>query len=182
MRLSPAECRERLAAARHVVLATAGADGTPHVVPMTFAVLPPHGPAGAGHAAIVSVVDHKPKSTTALRRLRTIAQNPHVAVLADRYDDDWSRLWWVRADGVARVVAAPSPGADLHGDDDGGWSVAVAALTERYPQYARHRPDGPMIRIEVERWSGWAWGEGPLPGRETGDEPDQGPGWGDDPT
>ena len=73
----------------------------PHVVPCTFALL--------GDATIVSAVDHKPKRTTALRRLANIAANPRVALLADHYDDDWEALWWARADGTARVVA---PGAE----------------------------------------------------------------------
>ena len=69
--------------------------------PCTFALL--------GDATIVSAVDHKPKRTTALRRLANIAANPRVALLADHYDDDWEALWWARADGTARVVA---PGAE----------------------------------------------------------------------
>jgi PPOX class probable F420-dependent enzyme len=147
VRLTPAECRERLFAARHAVLATAGSDGRPHVVPVTFAVVPATG----GGVEIVSAVDHKPKSTPHLRRLRTIEENPNVAVLAEEYDDDWSRLWWVRADGVARVVPAGSA-------DDVGGAAAIDALVARYPQYADHRPQGPVIRVAVTRWTGWAAG------------------------
>jgi PPOX class probable F420-dependent enzyme len=95
MRLSASEARSRFAAARVARLATASADGVPHLVPVTFAV---HGD------QVVFAVDHKPKSTTSLRRLANIAENPAVCFLADGYDEDWSRLWWARADGVARIV------------------------------------------------------------------------------
>lgn len=154
MRLDPDACRERLAAARSAVLATTGADRQPHLVPMTFALVPaarpPRGAAARAAEEIVSVVDHKPKTTTALRRLRNITENPRVAVLADRYDDDWSRLWWVRADGVASVVVPGGHGQQV-------WERAVEALTARYPQYRAQPPQGPVIRVVVERWSGWAY-------------------------
>ena len=97
--MDPAECRRRFGSARRAVLATTGSDNQPHLVPVTFALL--------DDEVLVHAVDHKPKRTTALRRLRTIAENPRVAFLADRYDDDWARLWWIRADGEA--VAAHPP-------------------------------------------------------------------------
>ena len=127
------EARARLGGARVAHLATAGADGRPHVVPCTFAVL---------GDTIVSAVDHKPKRTTALRRLANLAANPHVSLLADHYDEDWRALWWARADGTARVTEAAEP--ELR-----------AALVARYAQYAEHPPDGALIVIAVERWSGW---------------------------
>ena len=65
----------------------------------------------------------------------------------DRYDDDWARLWWVRADGIATVEHEGEPRA-----------AALDALAARYPQYREHRPDGPLIRVRVTRWSGWAHG------------------------
>jgi PPOX class probable F420-dependent enzyme len=134
------EARARLAAARVAHLATAAADGRPLVVPFTFALL--------GEDTIVSAVDHKPKRTTALRRLANIAANPYVAVLADHYDDDWDALWWARADGTARVVA---PGAEpaLRAD-------ALRALAERYPQYRTRPPEGALVVVTVSRWSGWS--------------------------
>ncbi|BBH70110.1 PPOX class F420-dependent oxidoreductase [Actinoplanes sp. OR16] len=133
MRLSPEESRRRFAAAPVARLATVSAAGVPHLVPVTFAVL---------GERIVFAVDHKPKSTTRLRRLDNIAVRPDVAVLADVYDDDWSRLWWARADGIARV---------LDTDDE-----AVDALVARYPAYAQRRPHGPIVSITVTAWSGWA--------------------------
>ena len=93
-------------------------------------------------------IDHKPKTTTTgLRRLTNIAANPRVSLLADEYvDADWTRLWWARADGRARVVQPP------HADH----RRAVACLVARYPQYADRPPAGPAIVVAVDRWSGWA--------------------------
>jgi PPOX class probable F420-dependent enzyme len=79
-------------------LATTNDAGRPHIVPVTFAV--------AGDI-VYTAVDAKPKSTRNLRRLRNIRGNARVAVLADRYDEDWASLWWVRADGAATIVEDP---------------------------------------------------------------------------
>ncbi|MCM3923732.1 TIGR03668 family PPOX class F420-dependent oxidoreductase [Frankia sp. AiPs1] len=104
-------------------------------------------------ATIVTVVDHKPKSTqTGLRRLRDIHDNPLVSLLVDHYDDDWARLWWARADGLARIVEAGDP---RH-------AAAVAALTARYYQYRQVPPTGPAIVVAVTRWSGWAYSDSPT--------------------
>ncbi|GLX92402.1 TIGR03668 family PPOX class F420-dependent oxidoreductase [Herbidospora sp. NBRC 101105] len=107
-------------------LATAG----PHVVPVTFAL---------EGDVIVTAVDHKPKTTRRLRRLENIAADPRVSVLADHYEENWERLWWVRADGTARVV------------DE--WPVD--ALTAKYPQYREIPPAGPFIVIDVHLWRDW---------------------------
>ncbi|HEY5988601.1 MAG TPA: TIGR03668 family PPOX class F420-dependent oxidoreductase [Streptosporangiaceae bacterium] len=132
------EARRRFAAARVARLATVDGQGHPHIVPVTFAVDGDH---------IYSAVDAKPKTTTRLRRLRNIAAHPGVAVLADHYDDNWDRLWWVRADGRAAVLTQADEKAEpLH------------LLAERYPQYQVDPPDGPVIRIVVERWTGWSAG------------------------
>jgi PPOX class probable F420-dependent enzyme len=134
------EARARLAGARVVRLATADAVGRPHLVPMTFAVLDAN--------TIVSAIDHKPKRTTALRRLANIAANPQVAVLADEYDEDWTQLWWARADGRARTV---EPGAEPE------LRVrAITALIDRYVPYREQPPTGTLIAIAVDRWSGWS--------------------------
>jgi PPOX class probable F420-dependent enzyme len=130
------EARELLASARVAHLATADADGHPHLVPITFAV---------EGDTILTAVDHKPKRTTCLRRLANIKANPRVAVLADHYEEDWAKLWWARADGLGRVL---EPGTEEHAN-------AVAQLASRYPQYREQRPDGPAIEISVSRWSGW---------------------------
>lgn len=127
---------ERLAESRVGYLATAGADGRPHVVPFVFAVV-------AG-GQIVSAVDHKPKRSVDLRRLRNIAVNPAVSVLVDHYEEDWGRLWWVRADGQARVVSAGSER-----------EVAVAALVAKYGNYRGNPPQGAVVIIDVHRVTGW---------------------------
>ncbi len=132
--------RDRLAQARVARLATADAHGRPHVVAVCFAV---------ARDTIYSAVDHKPKRTTRLRRLDNAGDNPQVAVLADHYEDaDWSRLWWVRADGLARVLEP----------NCGEAQSALDLLTERYPQYRRHRPEGPVLAVDAQRWSGWEAG------------------------
>jgi PPOX class probable F420-dependent enzyme len=157
-RLDPAECRRRLAAARHAYLATAGGDGRPHVVPVTFAVVGIEGRAGWD---VVSAVDHKPKTdddARRLRRLRNLAANPRAAVLADAYDDDWDRLWWVRADGDVTVedVVAPSAAGGAGGEVGAAATrAALAALADRYPQYRERPPAGPVVRVRVARWTGW---------------------------
>src|SRR3954452_24607785 len=91
--------RERFASAPIVRLATLDADGRPHLVPTTFAVEGDH---------VYTAVDHKPKRSRDLKRLRNILGDPRVALLADHYEDDWARLWWARADGVARILADPA--------------------------------------------------------------------------
>ena len=137
MRLDDDECRARAGRERVARLATTGADMRPHLVPMAFAVT---------GDVVVTAVDQKPKTTTDLRRLRNIADNPRVALLWDRYDEDWTRLWWVRGDGDAAVV---------HSGDR--WDTAVAALRERYAQYRESPPRGPAVLITVDSWSGWSF-------------------------
>jgi len=93
---------------------------------------------------IVTAVDHKPKRTTDLQRLHNLEANPRVSVLADHYDEDWSQLWWVRADGHARILRGPDRTKPLE------WLLA------KYDQYADNPPAGPVIWIEATRWRGWA--------------------------
>ncbi|MEV8613797.1 TIGR03668 family PPOX class F420-dependent oxidoreductase [Amycolatopsis sp. NPDC051373] len=136
MKLSADEARSRFAAARVARLATASASGVPHLVPVTFAV---------SGSEIVFAVDHKPKSSTALRRLANIAENPSVSWLVDAYSDDWTQLWWARADGVARVV------------DEGERAERVAWLVAKYPQYASRPPEHAVVSTSVGDWRGWAF-------------------------
>jgi PPOX class probable F420-dependent enzyme len=137
--MDAADARAKLAGARVAHLATADPDARPHIVPITFALL--------DDATLVTAVDHKPKRTTALRRLANIAANPQVAVLADHYDEDWAQLWWVRADGTARIVA-PDEDPSLR-------ASALSALGARYAPYRDRPPTGPIVVIDVQRWSGW---------------------------
>jgi PPOX class probable F420-dependent enzyme len=136
--LEPPEARRAFAAAPVVRLATSGADGRPHLVPVVAAV---------SGDRVVFAVDAKPKTTHRLRRLANIRANPAVCLLADHYEEDWTRLWWARADGTARVLAPP------------GESRAAAAhvrlLAAAHPQYAGDPPRGPVVEITVSRWSGW---------------------------
>lgn len=134
--MDPQECRRRFTTARVAHLATTGADRRPHVVPVVFAV---------SADTVLVAVDHKPKRTTDLRRLRNVRENPLVALLVDAYCDDWSQLWWVRADAEARVV-----------DQGTERDRALDLLAARYPQHAEHRPEGPVLVAGVTRWSGWA--------------------------
>ena len=132
--MSPEQARERFASARVARLASADAAGRPHLVPVVFAVQGDR---------VYSAVDAKPKRTTALRRLENVRQNPTVALLADHYEEDWSALWWVRAEGSARILEPGDPEA----------RAAVELLRERYPQ---QRAAGPVLAVDVERWSGWS--------------------------
>ena len=123
------EARRLFASARVARMATAG----PHIVPITVAI---------EDDVVFTAVDHKPKRTTALKRLENIERDPRVSLLADHYEEDWSALWWARADGTA-VVHHRHP-------------HAIELLTQRYEQYAERPPEGPVIEVTVERWSGWA--------------------------
>jgi len=128
--------RRRLEASVVARLATLGVDGRPHIVPISF---------GLDHQTLYFAVDFKPKRTTDLKRLRNIAANPAVSVLVDHYESDWDRLWWVRVDGTARIVTAPSE-----------VEHALNLLAQRYQQYRATRPAGPVVAITVERMTGWS--------------------------
>jgi PPOX class probable F420-dependent enzyme len=117
-------------------LATADTQGHPHLVPVTFAL--------ADDVDIYIAVDHKPKTTRDLRRLRDIRANPAVSILVDHYEDDWTKLWWTRADGTARVL-----------DDPADMRTPVDLLVAKYPQYQEIPPAGPVIAIHVDRWLSW---------------------------
>jgi len=125
-----------LGSGRVARLATVDPVGKPHLVPLVFAI---------DGNRIYSAVDHKPKRTQQLKRMRNIAANPAVAILADHYEDDWSRLWWIRVDGTAEVVETGPV-----------WERAIAALAGKYPQYRGQPPDGSAIVITIDRVSGWA--------------------------
>lgn len=135
MRISHEQARYWFRTARVARLATADPGARPHLVPVTFAV---------DGDVLVTAVDHKPKSTTALRRLRNIEQNPQVTLLADDYSEDWDQLWWARADGAAEVVAAAR-----HPE-------LVELLAAKYEQYRERPPCLTLIVVRVERWSGWS--------------------------
>ena len=130
--------RERVREARVGRLATIGADGRPHLVPICFAL---------EGDILYSAVDEKPKRSKHLQRLENIRNRPDVAVLVDHYEEDWTRLWWVRLDGTASVLetgterdhaaraaagevrAVPPGAADRRRDRR--WRRALARLVER---------------------------------------------------
>ncbi|MGY1618674.1 TIGR03668 family PPOX class F420-dependent oxidoreductase [Geodermatophilus sp. SYSU D00691] len=130
------ELRERFAASPVARLATVRPDGAPHVVPCVFALV---------GDTVYTAVDAKPKRTRRLQRLANVRVEPRCSLLVDAYDEDWSRLWWVRADGVARVVDTPEP------DHPG-----ISALVERFPQYRGAPPSGPLLVVTVQQWTGWS--------------------------
>jgi PPOX class probable F420-dependent enzyme len=117
------------------MLATVGADGAPHLVPVVFAV---HGD------VVYTAVDAKRKSTQRLRRLANIEANPKVSMLVDHYDDDWAQLWWVRADGIAAIHYS---GEEM--------AAGYALLRKKYLQYQRIALDGPVVTVDVQRWASW---------------------------
>ena len=131
----PAEVLARFAGARVARLATTTAAG-PRVVPVTFA--------WHGGAAVWAVDTAKPKRTTRLRRLRDLADDPRVALLADHYADDWAELWWVEMRGEAATLEGTAAEATLD------------ALAERYPAYQQDRPPGPVVAVRPLRWSWWS--------------------------
>lgn len=107
---------------------------------------------------LYSALDEKRKTVAdphALARVRDISRRPRVAVLVDRWDEDWSRLAWVRLEGTATLL---EPFAD---DSAAEHSSAVALLRARYPQYATHDLESrPVIRVAVDRISGWSAAQG----------------------
>ena len=128
--------RERVREARVGRLATIGADGRPHLVPICFAL---------EGDVLYSAVDEKPKRSKRLQRLENIRNRPDVAVLVDHYDEDWERLWWVRLDGTASVL-----------EDGAEREHALALLRSKYEQYRLEPPTGAVIAVRVERWRGWS--------------------------
>jgi PPOX class probable F420-dependent enzyme len=130
------EMRSRIDGAMVARLATVGHDGRPHIVPITFAL---------DDDTIYFAVDFKPKKSADLQRLRNIEANPTVSVLVDHYEDDWTKLWWVRVDGAARIVI-----------DGAEFEKGIALLTQRYAPYRSARPAGPVVAIAVERMTGWS--------------------------
>jgi PPOX class probable F420-dependent enzyme len=117
------------------MLATVTPTGSPHVVPVVFAV---------ADDMIYTAVDSKKKSTHRLRRLANIENNPQVCVLVEHYSDDWTQLWWVRADGVAEI--------HYRGEE---MAKAYSNLRSKYAQYQRISLEGPVVTIAVRRWASW---------------------------
>ena len=136
--------RAFIESARRAVLATIGNAGRPRLVPICFAL-------ADDRPILYTPLDDKPKRTNDpldLARVRDIGADPRVTVLVDRWDEDWTRLAWLRMEGIAELET-PGPDGPEH-------AAAVAALRGRYPQYASHRlEERPLIRITIVRVTEW---------------------------
>jgi PPOX class probable F420-dependent enzyme len=135
--------RARVAEARAARLATLDPDGRPHLVPIVFAL---------EGDTLYSAVDAKPKRSRNLRRIENARRRPEVTVLVDRYDEDWTRLWWVRLRGRARVL-----------EGGGEAERALALLTAKYEQYGEAPPGLPVLAVDVVEWRGWDAAEAQRP-------------------
>lgn len=124
----------RLAIARVARLGTLDRHDRVHIVPVCFAL---------EERTVVTAIDAKPKSTMRLQRLRNLDAHPYATLLVDHYDEDWSQLWWIRVRGPVTV----------HTGDARQWAVDL--LARKYPQYRAEPPEGPVIALDVEHWSGW---------------------------
>jgi len=127
-------------------LASAGADGRPTALPIVFARV-------GGY--LWSPIDGKPKRAGEPARVRRVAENPRVELLLDMYDDDWSRLWWLRVAGNARVVRPPQP------ERDPDVAPVLAALRAKYPHYAALpvlRDPPTLLAVRPTRIRSWCAG------------------------
>ncbi len=176
---------ELLGEARTAVLATIDPTGRPRLVPVCFVAL--GGELGADRPNLYTPIDQKPKGIADPRRLarvRDILARPEVTVLVERWDEDWSRLAWVRLHGLAELLEPVELRVQADGTSADGIpagtdrrataevderAVAIAALRARYPQYADHHLESrPLIRIAITRASSWA-ATGPDRGRAVSD-------------
>jgi PPOX class probable F420-dependent enzyme len=135
--LTEDEARHRLAEARIGYFATVRENGQPHIVPIVFAV---------DGDLVHAIADPKPKSGLDLLRHRNIVANPAVSLLVDEYQEPWTGIWWVRADGTARIV-----------EDGPERDAAIRLLRAKYHDYATWTtPFGAAMVMEVTRITSWA--------------------------
>lgn len=143
-RMDEQEMRRRFAQARVSRIGTIDERGRAHMVPIVHVL---------DGDTLYSSTDAGPRP---VKRLRNLARDPRATVLVDDYDEDWARVWWVRARGTGRAI-------------EGGpeWEHAQRLLHEKYPQFG-DTPDeegaGPVMAIDVEEWTGWAYSETTEPG------------------
>jgi PPOX class probable F420-dependent enzyme len=132
----PSWAGELLERSRTAHLGVVADDGTPRVLPITYAVC---------EGLLVSAVDHKPKQAVGerLARVRWLRARPQASITVDHYDDDWTRLAWVQAIGVIRIL------------DAAGAPAAIAALTGRYEPYRTRPPAGPVLALAPARLLWW---------------------------
>jgi PPOX class probable F420-dependent enzyme len=133
--------RKILKEARVARLATIDANGGPHLVPVCFAY---------DGERLYTAIDHKPKRVPAerLARLQNIGAEPHVALLIDQYDEDWTRLWYILIRGSAKLLPEPA---------DTERTEAIHQLRVKYSQYTHKMltDDAPVICITPERITTW---------------------------
>jgi PPOX class probable F420-dependent enzyme len=127
--------RRRALAARVARLATIDPSGLPHLAPIVFVL---------DGDTLYTAVDAKPKRSRKLRRIENARDCPDVVVLVDHYEDDWTRLWWVRLRGRARVL-----------DNGQEANRALRLLNEKYEQYRSQRPGTPVLAVDIAEWRAW---------------------------
>jgi PPOX class probable F420-dependent enzyme len=130
------DLRDRVTRERVARLATTDPDGRPHLVPIVFVLV---------DDTLYTAVDEKPKLSRTLRRIENARERPDVTVLVDHYEDDWTRLWWVRLRGRARVL-----------DEGDEAARALTALTAKYEQYRERPPGLPVLAVDLVDWRGWS--------------------------
>jgi PPOX class probable F420-dependent enzyme len=135
--MDESEMRLRLAEARVARAGTVDERGRAHLVPIVFVI---------DRDTLYSATDAGPRP---VKRLRNLEVNPRVSVLVDDYDEDWSKVWWVRLDGRGRGI-----------EEGSERDHARRLLWEKYPQF-EHVPTGeaagPVMAVDVDKWSGWAY-------------------------
>jgi PPOX class probable F420-dependent enzyme len=143
MKLSQDEMRDRIGPERVVRFATVDERGRPHVVPVIFAI-----DGDTFYSPTDRPNDHRPLPP---KRLRNLEHNGQVTILADRYDEDWLKAWWVRLRGTGRVVA------------EGTERIRALGLVDRkYPQFdgdVYAERGGPVLAVDISDWLGWAYGD-----------------------
>ena len=134
MDMAEQEMRRRVSGARVARVGTLDERGRAHLVPIVFAV---------DDDTLYSGSDAGPRP---VKRLRNLARDPRVTVLVDHYDEDWTKVWWVRLRGAGRV-AADAPETDR----------ARKLLAAKYPQYGGNTGDGLVMAVDIAEWTGWAY-------------------------
>jgi PPOX class probable F420-dependent enzyme len=134
----------RVTRARVARLATTNPDGSPHLVPIVFAIR---------GTTLYTAVDGKPKRSQRLRRIANARARPDVTVLVDHYEEDWCRLWWVSLSGRARVLEC--------GQEH---EQALDLLGAKYPQYRADPPPGPVLAIDIAAARSWSWSDAAADG------------------
>lgn len=132
----PPENFASLLRARRGFLATCGGDDGPHILPVCFT--------WAGDT-IWTAIDGKPKRGSELQRMKDITANSKVSFAVDRWDEDWSRLAWLQARGTAKILGKGSES-----------EKAMEALLSKYSQYEETPLEGPVIKIDIDKWVGWS--------------------------